>query len=1488
MATIRELNFDVKLLDEKFDKQIRKDIDLAKELNISMSKALDLRKKLTEAATKGSDSILKESRSMETLRQKTEETKVAMDKQTDSVKKTNTALKGTSDVMRELSQLVGVTFGVVALKRFFSSLIDITGQFEVQKMALRTMLQDVAAADKIFQDLYEFSSKSTYRFSELAQHAKQLAGFGIDKNDLLETTKMLGDVASGLGVSMDRIILAYGHVKSSGFLRGIQLRSFSQNGVPILEELAKILTEIEGKAVSLGDVFDKMTRREITFDMVEEAFKRMTGEGGKFYKMQETLAETIAGKINIIKGKWENALGATGLSNNNVFKQAADAVIFLLDHLELVGAVVKSVFVGAGMYGVGLLAKGIVNLGKSFFALIAPARAAAAGITAVGMSTQAALGWIGLLATAVVSLIDHFRGGTDELTEFRHSLEDMREAKLAEALGPIEHQIGRLERLNQKLHDNTAAQKERQDALMEIQSIVPGYLAQLTAEGTLINDNADAITAYTDKLRKSAKAHADFEYLTELYKEQRRLTEEVNKQANEYQKVSHGADFGLSWQGVVNNAAYAWNQMTLGYGAESSAAVQAVRTWQAWKTASDELAYVNSQISTYQVEVDKAMTSTSGWRKDIHDTYEELKKSTKYMNANLEQSIWNPGNDVDDSEWVDKVLKEEKELLEKTKKGTEESQEAAKLQLELLQELKKTRPEVAWDELNASGHIKPTSDALSDSQKAFKDYYNNRVADLRTFISEYQALLRQGKTDEEVKTLLPQLYPDMGADAYKSLDRYYEELRLIARLMEEHPELWSKRDVGGILRYLGKAFYDDAKDAEKNVLALKRAMQDYKDLIASWSEKDFALSGTGITLDINKALRDYNNKLASINGERRKAQLAYVEELTTAEGVRTKAREIIMDRELSDEEKLQRLKMLNLEGFTEAQFEAIDKIAEAEMWSEKALAQEKIKNLAKNYLKEKELDPSNLSKMTIGQLNKYKSDLEELRTQIKTEGFGDEELQKRAEKLGISFDESIDGIDKLIDAAKKLADSEEWKKIARLAKFAAGQIKNLAKELGELGEASGDDSLKNIADMVDSIGNAVSNIAAGFAAGGPWGAAIAAVSTIASELINMSIAEEEAKKKAYDLREALRVLSMERALSGGVDSVFGTDELQSVENAIRLMDELMSKLRAGREWVTQEARYRRNRSGRVIEMRPEIREILQAGDWRVRTYKSRSFNDWFGLKDDEYKTLNELAGGSIYDENGFIDLEKIKEIKNAYGDDGKNSFLDELVDDAEKYNKALETVKSTLEGVLGDVVDDLADKFIDKWIEARDVTIDYADTLDDVAKAFAKLAVKKLLFEELFNDDKQKELLEYVKSGDYAGLTGEVANLMNSVQNLGPQVAQILQAFDPYFDSFDQTSGSVGQGIKGITEDTADLLASYINAMRADVSYMRSMQEAGWLDVRAIADAVASPTLNEYLAECAANTFDIAQSNAQILSELQSVIGNPGEGGRVMRVEALI
>lgn len=230
----------------------------------------------------------------------------------DEVQRTSNHLASARSIMSTISQLTGIYFGAAGIRRFVSSLLEITSQFEFQRMAMRNILQDVEGAERIFQQLYEFSSSSTYRFSELAKYAKQLAAFGIGQDNILDTTKRLGDVASGLGISMDRLITAYGHVKSSGFLRGIQLRSFSQNGVPILEELSKILTEIEGKTVSIGSVFDRMSKREIDFSMVEEAFRRMTSEGGKFNNTQEVMAQTLGGQINILKGRWENLMYAMG------------------------------------------------------------------------------------------------------------------------------------------------------------------------------------------------------------------------------------------------------------------------------------------------------------------------------------------------------------------------------------------------------------------------------------------------------------------------------------------------------------------------------------------------------------------------------------------------------------------------------------------------------------------------------------------------------------------------------------------------------------------------------------------------------------------------------------------------------------------------------------------------------------------------------------------------------------------------------------------------------------------------------------------------------------------------------------------------------------------------------------------------------------------------------------------------------------------------
>ena len=191
---------------------------------------------------------------------------------------------------------------------------------------------------------------------------------------------------------------------------------------------------------------------------------------------------------------------------------------------------------------------------------------------------------------------------------------------------------------------------------------------------------------------------------------------------------------------------------------------------------------------------------------------------------------------------------------------------------------------------------------------------------------------------------------------------------------------------------------------------------------------------------------------------------------------------------------------------------------------------------------------------------------------------------------------------------------------------------------------------------------------------------------------------------------------------------------------------------------------------------------------------------------------------------------------------------------------------------------------MDSWIEAGNAALDYADILDDVAKSYAKMLVQSVIMES-FLDPITDDLKESFKSGDYENAMAILAGAMDGVAGSAPIFEEILRAFDPYFKHAESTGGGSGlsSGIKGITEETAGLLASYINAIRADVSYIRMMQERGWEHINAFGASL--PTLNDHIAQIAATNFDIAQSNQSILSELRSVIGPAGTSGMVVRVE---
>ena len=332
MATIDNLNFKVILDDVDFNKRIKADIAAAKAANVELSALLAARQRLNTmsasdlaSAKRALDleaskarAAAKTAEAQEKVRQAAERTAREHQKVLTEQNKTLTeaerlkraqqqtaaAADGVTEaygrqrgVLGQLASMAAAYFSVQGVTRFLGSIIRVTGEFEMQRMALRNIVQDVQGADALFGKLQRLAIQSPYTFSEITSYAKQLSAFSVPLDELYDTTKMLADISAGLGVDMSRMILAYGQVRSAAFLRGQEVRQFTEAGVPLLQELANQFSELENRVVSTGEVFEKISKREVPFEMVAKVMKDLTSEGGKFFDMQSVLSETLKGKV---------------------------------------------------------------------------------------------------------------------------------------------------------------------------------------------------------------------------------------------------------------------------------------------------------------------------------------------------------------------------------------------------------------------------------------------------------------------------------------------------------------------------------------------------------------------------------------------------------------------------------------------------------------------------------------------------------------------------------------------------------------------------------------------------------------------------------------------------------------------------------------------------------------------------------------------------------------------------------------------------------------------------------------------------------------------------------------------------------------------------------------------------------------------------------------------------------------------------------------
>lgn len=269
-------------------------------------------------------------------------------------------LNSTVQDLKSLFLQGGLVFGA---QQFAMSIITTGGEMEKQHIALQSILGDMQNANTMFNQIKELALNSPFTFSELNRDVKQLAAYGVEYDQLYDTTKRLADMSSGLGVSFDRIALAFGQVQARGWLDGKELRQIAYAGIPLLEKLSEFYSKQEGRNVSTSEIKTRISSRDVSFDDVKSIFWQMTDAGGQFYNMQQVLSETLLGRYNKLKDAWEIILADFANGKNVIggtFKVILDVVTNLVQQIHVLGPAMVAAFAGpALMRGVKILEGGI-------------------------------------------------------------------------------------------------------------------------------------------------------------------------------------------------------------------------------------------------------------------------------------------------------------------------------------------------------------------------------------------------------------------------------------------------------------------------------------------------------------------------------------------------------------------------------------------------------------------------------------------------------------------------------------------------------------------------------------------------------------------------------------------------------------------------------------------------------------------------------------------------------------------------------------------------------------------------------------------------------------------------------------------------------------------------------------------------------------------------------------------------------------------------
>lgn len=1574
MANLEQLNFNVILNDTEFNAKVGEMLQKANELNTTLSNLLNVKGSISPVTAADVESarnlnrILKDNLKTELemerkrnkernnryvddaaaeARERKEITKAREQEQREIIKtlqaqerlnrlqkEGNSLLGKSSRLWREMSSMVLTYFSIRGATSLIRTLTRVSAEFEMQRVTLGAILNDTQAAGKLFGQLKELAVRSPFQFKDLATYAKQLSAYSIPVNELYETTKMLADVSAGLGVGMDRLVLAYGQIRSASFLRGQEVRQLTEAGIPILVELRKQFVELGEEGITVADVFDKISKRMVPFEMVEKVFKNMTEEGGKFFEMQEVQAETLKGKISNLTDAYQIMFSEIGDKKSGLLKGAVDLARSLADNYEKVGRAIVALVAAYGAYKAMAMAVKVIeettliakiNHVKTTQALskaIKILTADSAAFAAVEKAIMSINPWA-MLGAAVAAVGAYLVSASVQAARFKKELNGVADAQLRTA----DKAVKGFKDLVDQLRMATEGSQNYRDAISKLNNQYSEYLPNLLNEKNALLEIAKAEREVTNAIYARARAYAESEGIQKIEeKEGKKVSQATNALlkalrgktlaedvADDFIKgfrdalQSSESDINTVFHDTLKNYLgddyYRWGEESIRYWNEISNAAQeygeSVRAvsdatkdyqrvldlrfgQQGYSSAEErkhigeveqkyakkeaeirnqsltaeeaeqalldnKIAKLNEMLATYRalnLEA-KEIGKEGAWDNQIRDIQNQL-DALKPGDDSWLMKIVNPviqGNGVRDllaqmedgyDEYVDKIRKEYKDVTEtfadaqKTYNGLVADKQKglavdeavlakAKEQYDLLEHRQKVIEDIGEAlHISVNDKLRKASSGGTSGKSAEQVELEMRRDTLKDLLKWYDKLKDAGMDSQSIRNMLVAYFPDQNEII--NAENYKEVLIEIANALEKY----DKKAAQALRDDMGLNGIDQQFEQWKRA---KKAAEDYEDFMKDWLESS-ELFGEGSEFNISKVIDRYGKELAKIDNKREEALKRAATTATLDTGFDFDAAlEEVTDKTIT--EKANALKVAN---------EDIRK--EAEKW-------------VKNWEGLGDIDLSHMADLTARELTKLQDKLAELASNP-DEYFGDMAEQLKAAGLDIGiFKEAVL---KAIDEINGQAEEKKWMEIVRQVKRYKQALDVSINSVEKLAEATRDPALKGFADDLDKAADAAVKMVEALANGDTFGAIMAIVTHVADVWMDAISASIEFKHAVDDLTLSFQEMRYAADLATGVESIFGHNTFRAIQNAYNLITSLSSTMRGLEGTLTS------------------ITVSTQKSKWWEFILAPTAPAAWAKLFTNKNTTIMELlaeTGAELYDEMGRVNVEALQKISDTYDNfsDKEKKALEQAIVDAKAYNDALDQLDDAMGSLVGGIADDFASKIVEQWKVAGNAAADYGDILDDIATQYAEMFVKNTIMDNIFNGEFKDMLTSLTLSRDSSGVMDLFAKKVKELEEYYPFFEDVLNSLSGYFtEESASKSNTLGGGIKSITEDTANLLASYVNAIRADVAAIRQamVAQAGL--------TTPAPTLAEYLTQIQANTYNNAVAAQNILERLDSVM----------------